>query len=144
MRVYTKSRWLAAAMLASLALTGGVLAHGNVTPQVVDTAALPEVGDAWLKLNPYRGNARAIAVGESAYGNNCAHCHGLQVISGGIAPDLRLLDKGAAGDEWFIDRFQHGAVRDGKVYMPAFGPVLGQKAAWAIRSYLDTVKTDNP
>ena len=85
-----------------------------------------------------RGNATAIKIGESAYGQNCARCHGLEAISGGIAPDLRYLDVGEAGDEWFIQRFQHGSVRDGKVYMPPMGDVLGQKAGWAIRSWLDT------
>ena len=33
-------------------------------------------------------------IGSSAYNQNCARCHGLEVISGGIAPDLRLLPLG--------------------------------------------------
>jgi len=127
-----------------LLAAGLVFAHGNVTPQPVDTSALPDVGEAWVTVNPYRGNPKAIAIGESAYGNNCARCHGLQVMSGGIAPDLRYLDKGEAGDEWFINRCHHGSARDGKVYMPAMGEILGQKACWAIRAYLDTVATDAP
>lgn len=143
MRHLLRSGWTASALIG-LCLAGAVFAHGNVTPQAVDTTGLPEVGETWLKVNPYRGNARAVAIGESAYAQNCARCHGLQVISGGIAPDLRLLDKGEAGDAWFADRFQHGAVTNGNVYMPAFGPVLGQKAAWAIRTYLDTVATEAP
>jgi cytochrome c-550 PedF len=115
-----------------------VYAHGNVTPQAVDTTALKDIGTTWLKVNPYRSDATAIKIGESAYGQNCARCHGLEAISGGIAPDLRYLDVGEAGDEWYIQRFQHGSVRDGKVYMPPMGDVLGQKAGWAIRSWLDT------
>lgn len=113
-------------------------AHGNVTPQPVDTSALPEIGADWLKKNPYEGNAKAIAIGESAFGQNCARCHGLDAQSGGIAPDLRYLELGESGDEWFINRFQHGSSHDGKVYMPPFGDVLGQKAGWAIRSWLVT------
>lgn len=138
-----RSGWTVTA-LVGLSFAGAVFAHGNVTPQAVDTSGLPEIGETWLKVNPYRGNAKAAAIGESGYAQNCARCHGLQVISGGIAPDLRLLDKGEAGDEWFADRFQHGAVTNGNVHMPAFGPVLGQKAGWAIRTYLDTVATDAP
>ena len=138
------SRWLLAPVLGCLSIAGIAFAHGNVTPQAVDTTALPEIGEAWLKVNPYRGNAKAIEIGKSGYNQNCARCHGLEVISGGIAPDLRYLDKGEAGDEWFAERFQHGAVRNGAVYMPPFAPVLGQKAGWAIRSYLDTVATDAP
>ena len=128
----------ASAMVAAGSIAVNVYAHGNVTPQPVDTTALKDIGTDWLKVNPYRGNATAIKIGESAYGQNCARCHGLEAISGGIAPDLRYLDVGEAGDEWYIQRFQHGSVRDGKVYMPPMGDVLGQKAGWAIRSWLDT------
>ncbi|WP_439144551.1 cytochrome c-550 PedF [Sphingomonas faeni] len=125
-------------MVAAGSIGINVYAHGNVTPQAVDTTALKDIGTTWLKVNPYRGDATAIKIGESAYGQNCARCHGLEAISGGIAPDLRYLDVGEAGDEWYIQRFQHGSVRDGKVYMPPMGDVLGQKAGWAIRSWLDT------
>lgn len=128
----------ASAIVATASIAVNVYAHGNVTPQAVDTRALKDIGSEWLKVNPYRGDATAIKIGESAYGQNCARCHGLEAISGGIAPDLRYLDVGEAGDEWYIQRFQHGSVRDGKVYMPPMGDVLGQKAGWAIRAWLDT------
>jgi mono/diheme cytochrome c family protein len=67
---------------------------------------------------------------------------GLEAISGGIAPDLRYLEPAEPGDEWFIERFHRGAVRDGKVYMPAFGETLGQEAGWAIRAWLETVPAE--
>ncbi len=135
----------AAACVAAGSIGANVMAHGNVVPQPVDTSKLPDLAggnDTWVKVNPYRADAAvaevAAKIGESAYGGNCARCHGLEGISGGIAPDLRYLDKGEAGDEWYIDRFQHGSSRDGKVYMPPMGDVLGQKAGWAIRTWLDT------
>ena len=135
----------ASVMIAGVAITSNVLAHGNVTPQAVNTTALPDIqpnNETWAKVNPYRADPKVYAVaqkiGESAYGQNCARCHGLEAISGGIAPDLRYLDVGEAGDEWYMERYHKGAVRDGKVYMPAMGDVLGQKAGWAIRSWLDT------
>lgn len=133
------------AMAIALAGLAGpqLLAHGDVTPQAVDTSALPDIGEEWLGENPYSGNAKAIEIGTSAYGQNCARCHGLQAISGGIAPDLRYLELGAAGDEWFIERYRNGSSHDGKVYMPPFGDVLGQKAGWAIRSYIESVHTDD-
>lgn len=124
--------------LGAPAVLAPLAAHGDVTPQAVDTSKLADIGPEWVKTNPYRGNATAIAIGQSAYGQNCARCHGLDAISGGIAPDLRYLDKDDAGDEWYIQRYQHGAVRDGKVYMPPMGETLGQKAGWAIRAWLDT------
>lgn len=136
----------AAALTLSLTVATQLWAHGNVTPQPVDTSALPDIpggNDTWIEHNPYRGNPTAIKIGESAYGQNCARCHGLEAISGGIAPDLRYLELGDSGDEWFIYRYQHGSARDGKVYMPPLGPILGQKAGWAIRSWLETVHQDD-
>lgn len=132
------------AAVASLALAAGpqIMAHGDVTPQAVDTSDLPDIGEEWLEVNPYSGNERAIEIGTSAYNQNCARCHGLEGISGGIAPDLRYLELGASGDSWYMDRFRNGASHNGKVYMPAFGEVLGQKAGWAIRSWLETKYTE--
>ena len=134
---------LAATAMAFAGLaTTQLMAHGDVTPQAVDTSALPEIGEEWLGENPYTGNAKAIEIGASAYNQNCARCHGLQGISGGIAPDLRYLELGPSGDEWFIERFRNGSSHDGKVYMPPFGEVLGQKAGWAIRIWVETKYTD--
>ncbi|MBF9149503.1 cytochrome c-550 PedF [Novosphingobium jiangmenense] len=136
---------LAAAALATGAIASSLSAHGNVTPQAVDTSALPDLAggnDTWVTVNPYRGNQKALEIGQSAYGQNCARCHGLDAISGGIAPDLRYLETGDSGDEWFIQRFQHGSARDGKVYMPPMGEVLGQKAGWAIRTWIESKHTD--
>lgn len=132
------------ALIAAAAVATNLSAHGNMTPQPVDTSALPDItpdNDTYATVNPYRADPKvaavAVKIGESAYGGNCARCHGLDAISGGIAPDLRYLDKGEAGDEWFMDRYRHGAARDGKVFMPPMGDTLGQKAGWAIRTYLD-------
>lgn len=123
-------------------VAGEVRAHGDTVPQAVDTTGLDPLGDKWRDVNPYRGNPKAIEIGKSAYNQNCARCHGLEAVSGGIAPDLRYLDKDDLGDEWFKERFIGGSVRNGNVYMPPFGEILGQEAGWAIRSYLDTVHQD--
>ena len=130
-------------LLGALAVLGGttasqLLAHGDVTPQAVDTSALPDIGEEWLDKNPYSGNAKAIEIGQSAYGQNCARCHGLDAEGGAIAPDLRYLEQGESGDQWFAERYRHGSSHDGKVYMPPFGDVLGQKTGWAIRAWLET------
>lgn len=130
---------LAAAVASPLAS-----AHGNVTPQAVDTQNLPKVGGP-LTANPYRGGksyAEAIKVGSSAYNQNCARCHGLEAISGGIAPDLRNLPAGKDGDEYFQMRIRNGSIRNGVTYMPPFGEIFSEEAVWAIRSYLDSVHTD--
>ena len=119
-----------------------VSAHGDVTPQPVDTTGLDPLGEEWRKHNPYRDNPKAIEIGTSGYTQNCARCHGLEVISGGLAPDLRFLDKGDYGDEWCRERIRHGAKKpDGTTMMPAFEGVISQEAMWAIRTYVESQYT---
>jgi cytochrome c-550 PedF len=140
-------------MAAVLALVAGAaLAHGDVTPQAVDTHELPQLGEQWRAENPYRGNDIAVRIGTSAYNQNCARCHGLEAISGGIAPDLRKLDNECATlaqpakkaacvkevDEYMSTTVRRGRVRNGAVYMPPFEGVLNQEAIWAIKSYLES------
>jgi cytochrome c-550 PedF len=121
-----------------LVYAAGLWAHGNVTPQPIDTSSLPQLGEAWLEQNPYEGNDAATELGASAYNQNCARCHGLGAVSGGIAPDLRLLPPDDEGDAWFVMRVRNGAVRNGVTYMPKFEGILSQEALWAIRAWLVT------
>ena len=129
-----------------LALVGTMaLAHGDAAPQAVDTEGLPQVGEDWLIENPYRMTEvstevwqRALEIGASGYNQNCARCHGLEAVSGGLAPDLRYLEAEEYGDEWYVERFRHGYTQNGITKMPAFGELLGQEAAWAIRTYIET------
>lgn len=130
------------ALVAALAIgitAPQVFAHGDVVPQAVDTTGLKNLGADFLPANPYRKDKTAIRIGDSAYNQNCARCHGLGGISGGIAPDLRYLPLGDEGDEVFLQRIRKGAVRDGRVYMPPFEGTLSQEAMWAIRTWLETV-----
>ncbi|GJE43144.1 cytochrome c-550 PedF [Methylobacterium soli] len=141
----SKVPMLAGGALVALGLVlsaPAVRAHGDVQPQPVDTTGLDALGDDWRGENPYRGNPKAIAIGDSGYNQNCARCHGLQLISGGLAPDLRYLDKGQEGDTWFQERVRHGAIINGVTKMPAFEGTLSQEALWAIRSYIESKHED--
>jgi cytochrome c-550 PedF len=147
MTAFTFKTALAVAALTAAASL--VQAHGDVAPQAVDTTGLPENGEEWLTENPYRAElvgdeiwAKAVAIGASGYNQNCARCHGLEVISGGLAPDLRFLEAEEYGDEWFVERFRDGYTQNGTTKMPAFGELLGQDAAWAIRTYIETRPDD--
>ncbi len=40
------------------------------------------------------------------------------------------------------ERVRHGAVRDGRVYMPKMADYLSQEALWAVRTYLDSVHVE--
>jgi cytochrome c-550 PedF len=142
-----RTAMLVAALALSMAPVSGAIAHGDVQPQAVDTSGLPELGAEWVDTNPFRGedgefHARAVEVGSSAYNQNCARCHGLEAISGGIAPDLRLLEEDYDGDSWYQERVRNGAVRDGRVYMPPFEGIINQEGLWAIRTYIDSRPDD--
>ena len=127
--------------------TGDVVDHaakgsGDDVQQAVDAAE--SAFKEWSDTNPYRdaeGHDRdeILRVGSSAYNQNCARCHGLGGVSGGIAPDLRMLAPDYDGDEWYVYRVQNGAVRNGAVYMPKMTEHLNQEALWAIRSWLESV-----
>jgi cytochrome c-550 PedF len=128
--------------VVAMSLGNGVFAHGNVQPQAVDTTGLKPLGDEWLEANPFRDNPKAIEIGESAYTQNCARCHGLEAISGGMSPDLRMLPPGDDGDEYYLPVTRKGVVRNGVTYMPAFEGILNQEAMWAIRSWLETIHVE--
>lgn len=143
---------LATGALAALGagLAGAALAHGDVAPQPVDTAGLPELSEDWLTENPYRAEAagedvwkKAIDVGASGYNQNCARCHGIEAIAGGLAPDLRFLEASEFDDEWYVERFRHGYTQGGATKMPGFEGVLSQEAAWAIRTFIETRPDDH-
>lgn len=137
-----KTRLILPLALFCAAISGKALAHGDVQPQPVDTGNLEKLGEEWLEENPYVGNEEAIKIGSSAYNQNCARCHGLGAVSGGIAPDLRELPSDLEGDEWYTYRVRNGAVRNGITYMPKFEGILSQEALWAIRAWLVTVAVE--
>ncbi len=117
--------------------------HGDVTPQAVDTEGLDALGEDYLEENPYRlkGGQQyqlAIDLGASGYNQNCARCHGLEAISGGVAPDLRKLEDGLFGDEWYMERVRKGYSQNGAYKMPPFESLISQEAMWAIRSYVES------
>lgn len=135
-------RLVCLAVVGAMPVTGA-LAHGDVQPQPIDTKGLEELGEEWRETNPYRGNDVAKEIGASGYNQNCARCHGLQAISGGLSPDLRYLPPGEEGDEWYLERIRNGARKpDGTTIMPAFEGLISQEAMWAIRTYLDSRYTD--
>ena len=141
---------LVAGLLVGVIAAGSAWAHGDVVPQAVETQGLTSIKDAgvpvnedgWAAVNPYRTSPehdRAVEIGSSAYNQNCAACHGLEAKSGGIAPDLRMLERGDEMDEFFIGKVRNGVTRNGAVYMPPFEGMLTQEAMWAIRAWLETV-----
>lgn len=128
----------ALALLAGSAASLMVQAHGDVQPQPVDVSTLKPLGEKLLEENPYRGDPEAIRVGQSGYTQNCARCHGLEAISGGMSPDLRESESDKENDKFFLSVTLKGRARNGKVYMPPYQDTLSQEAIWAIRSYTES------
>jgi len=138
------------ALACTFAALAGTAGAEGIHPY--NLAGLPLLGDEWKPGNPYRGNAEIARAGGIAFNQNCARCHGLEAISGGISPDLRKLDGDCTGladkakqqacfkemDDYFVATVRHGRVRDGRVYMPPFEGTLTQEAIWAIRTYIET------
>lgn len=133
--------WLITLLLFA-PLAPQVLAHGDMAPSFIETKGLEPLGQEWRKTNPYRGDERAIEIGASGYNSNCARCHGLEVKSGGIAPDLRELGETPYYDGWYINRVRTGYQQNGITKMPAFEKTLSQEAMWAIRAYIDAQPED--
>lgn len=120
--------------VVSLSVSG--MAYSATTDSDAGGGTLPDISEGkWLSENPYRGSKQAMQIGKAAYDGNCARCHGIDMISGGIAPDLREL--GPQYDDYFLGHIRNGVQRGGMTRMPGFEDVLDQKTMWAIRSYID-------
>jgi cytochrome c-550 PedF len=158
-RILTSALTRTTSALALAFASTALFAHGDVVPQAVDTSTLPQLGSKWLEANPYStgpAQKEALRIGTSAYNQNCARCHGLEAISGGIAPDLRTFDQDCTGladvekknaclremDDYYLSTVRRGRTRDGRVYMPGFESTMSQEAIWAIRTYLETRRVD--
>lgn len=149
------SRLFQSVLITCFVSAGPAWAHGDVVPQSVNTTSLPQLGEKWLSTNPYTkgpAHAEALRIGSSAYNQNCARCHGLEAISGGISPDLRKFDGDCTDladaekkqmcytemDEYYMGIVRRGRTRGGRVYMPAFESILTQEAMWSIRTYIES------
>jgi cytochrome c-550 PedF len=140
-------------MGAALALASAEgFAHGDVTPHPVDTTGLKPVGADWAPSNPYRGDKKAAELGAEGYLHNCAGCHGLNAITGGVAPDLLLAGTECLGmadkkkqesclkdtDDYFKAIVLNGKkTSDGRMTMPGYDGVFTQEAVWAVKTYID-------
>jgi quinohemoprotein ethanol dehydrogenase len=128
----------------SYAILGGGLAlisgpQRNISRLLVyklgGTATLPAPAAEEAKvLDPPKqtANAATIALGKTLYGRHCVMCHGVDLVSGGINPDLRyskLLD-----DDGFYDVVLGGKFKDQG--MVSFAKNINKKQAEAIRAFI--------
>ena len=141
-----------AAWLLGMGLALNVQAIERVAPQL-DTSALPAQARTWAEPNPLRGNAQAIAIGQAAFNQSCAVCHGQDAIgTRSPAPDLRRIGMGCRriqdaalrqrcqgdADAFFIKSVRYGKQKFGIVHMPPWEGLLAPELAWALRSFVET------
>lgn len=140
-----------AVLLAASALADEVAVAPTVLPD-----SLPPLGETWRSENPYRGNPEAVAIGQKAYSQACARCHGADASTNAApAPDLRNLNRfcrrisdaelNAAcmrdNDAYFAKTVRNGKVIVGVTHMPPWQGVLKQELAWAIQTFIESRKT---
>lgn len=143
---------LIGALLAGAALATVASAAPQIKP-IVDTTPLPPVSTGWAELNPYRGNPEAIRIGQSAFNQSCAVCHGTDADgSRAPAPDLRRIGKACArvrdpalhnrclsdADHWFVQSVLHGKKKFDIEHMPAWKGWLDPAVIWSLRSFVET------
>lgn len=96
----------------------------SLPPPKNEAVALPELPDL-------TGDAKTIARGADVFGDSCAYCHGLNVVGGGLVPDLRYLtpEKHA-----IFAGIVAGAKADRG--MPSFAGRLGNEDVEAVHQYV--------
>ena len=100
------------------------------------TASLPQPPTIELppmpEPPPMDADQQQIALGKNIYYDRCVGCHGINVASGGLVPDLRYAneDTHAAWDAIVLG----GSLRDKG--MPAFGGILSKADADAVHAFV--------
>ncbi len=105
-------------------------------------AAAPTPTPANERVNPFSGDAVAVAAGRTEFNVRCSHCHSPNAASPDPVRDLRLLNHryGARVNDVFYETVTQGRPTKG---MPTWGPILDDQTIWRIKAFLETVqKTD--
>src|SRR5712692_5895931 len=100
-----------------------------------------ENGNAPQKLNPYTGNAQAIAEGQELYKQlNCYGCHGMRG-GGGMGPNLtdETWQTGDGSDASLLAQ-----IREGRGKMPSFKDAIDDDQAWKIIAFVRSLYKGDP
>jgi len=119
-----------------ISLNAGVLPNSQVlTYKLGGTAKLPDFkykyADHKLDPPPFTGTAEQVAEGAKLFGANCSQCHGINAVSGGVLPDLRLLSK--ENHARFAAIVYGARIPDG---MPSFAEALTMPQVEEVHQYL--------
>jgi quinohemoprotein ethanol dehydrogenase len=137
---------VAAGWAGSMVIIGGGLTPVHRAPsrllafKLGGTASLPAPEPPpVLALPASTANAETIARGQSLYGQWCRICHGGNVVSSGMTPDLRYMSAQTHAS------FNDIVVRGARPGMPPFADVVSDADADAIHAFLiDRARQESP
>ena len=112
-------------------------------------AALGSSNGGWLtkvparehsRVNPYQGQAGAVAAGQRVFREHCAQCHGEDAMGTKGRPSLRsdrIQQQATEGDlHWVVN---NGSMAQG---MPSWAK-LGDARIWQVVAYVKSLGTDS-
>lgn len=120
----------------------GWSSDGQYQTEVADAKTTASAAQAALPtVNPYKGNATAIAEGKEVYLSTCAACHKPDG-AGLVGPSLVDGYWKFGGTDADLFQTVSGGRPGG---MPAWGPQLGTEKIWKVLAYVETLpKSDAP
>ena len=87
------------------------------------------------KVNPFSGQAMAIAAGGKVFADHCAPCHGADALGQGKRPSLRTPEVQNASDGEIFWILRNGYMRRG---MPSWS-ALPEQTRWQIIAYVKSL-----
>lgn len=119
----------------------GLRLFSGIVLVICALVASAETDHSWLKrvsendrhrLNPYAGQADAVAAGGKLYGEYCSKCHGVELNGVGSKPALRSETVRNATDGELFWMLKNGDLRHG---MPSWS-ALPEPSRWQVVAFL--------
>jgi mono/diheme cytochrome c family protein len=123
------------------AQSSGLRLFAGIVLAICALVAGAETDHSWLKrvsekdrqrLNPYAGQADAVAAGGKLYGEHCSKCHGVELKGAGSKPPLRSETVRNATDGELFWMLKNGDLRHG---MPSWS-ALPEPSRWQVIAFL--------
>jgi mono/diheme cytochrome c family protein len=118
------------------AITVGLIFCAAASFAVVDHSWADHVSDADRKrVNPYAGQAEAIAAGSKMFADHCAKCHGADALGNRKKPSLRTDEVQSASDGELFWLLKNGFLKRG---MPTWSSIP-EPSRWQIIAYVKSL-----
>jgi mono/diheme cytochrome c family protein len=118
------------------AIALGLLLSAAASFAVVDHSWADHVPDADRKrVNPYAGQAEAIAAGSKMFSDHCAKCHGPDALGNRKKPSLRTNEVQSASDGEIFWLLKNGFLKRG---MPTWSSIP-EPSRWQLVTYVKSL-----